>query len=261
MKKSERLIEGVYRYCDRWCERCKYSPYCAVFHDSQPVGAQAEGLWQVDQVQLTLDSVERAFRRTNRLLVRLGSSTQAQADAPPEPSTSQLDKHPLVRRSVQYMDLCRRTLSAARGNFNQACDHTQEHSGFLETGRVVGHLRLALEAVKVLVYDHTMIHVKTRSACRIHLELPQVVDPDQREAALADLAGTASVAWRCLERSMQALHVLYERDVSLHSQIIDLLLLAKRMKQELLAMSPSCQHYAWPSEQMLQRLGQIQQPK
>jgi len=29
----ERMIPGIYNYCDRWCERCAFSRRCRVFRD------------------------------------------------------------------------------------------------------------------------------------------------------------------------------------------------------------------------------------
>ena len=33
--KDERLIPGIYNYCDRWCERCSFTSRCLNFASSE----------------------------------------------------------------------------------------------------------------------------------------------------------------------------------------------------------------------------------
>lgn len=50
-----RLIPGVYRYCDSWCERCRFQQRCRVFRDHQRIeAALASG-----------KSIEEALRSSN----------------------------------------------------------------------------------------------------------------------------------------------------------------------------------------------------
>jgi hypothetical protein len=32
---EERFISGIYNYCDRWCERCRFTAHCRVFATEQ----------------------------------------------------------------------------------------------------------------------------------------------------------------------------------------------------------------------------------
>jgi hypothetical protein len=39
---SSRFIDGIYSYCDAWCERCRFQSRCRVFHDQQLYEAAAK---------------------------------------------------------------------------------------------------------------------------------------------------------------------------------------------------------------------------
>jgi hypothetical protein len=41
MSSAEPYIDGIFNYCDRWCERCEYSGRCRVFAMDRSLAAWA----------------------------------------------------------------------------------------------------------------------------------------------------------------------------------------------------------------------------
>ncbi|HET6881236.1 MAG TPA: hypothetical protein VFI31_13835, partial [Pirellulales bacterium] len=41
-KKKKRFIDGIYNYCDRWCERCAFTERCRVYDMEQKAAADVE---------------------------------------------------------------------------------------------------------------------------------------------------------------------------------------------------------------------------
>jgi hypothetical protein len=39
---SDLFIDGIYNYCDRWCERCAFTARCRLFADEQKFLAEAQ---------------------------------------------------------------------------------------------------------------------------------------------------------------------------------------------------------------------------
>ena len=33
--RNPKFISGIYNYCDRWCERCRFTAYCRVYDTEQ----------------------------------------------------------------------------------------------------------------------------------------------------------------------------------------------------------------------------------
>lgn len=266
MKRREKFIEGIYRHCDRWCERCQYTEYCMVFHDGekQIIAARKAGAGK-DETQLSLEIVGKNFRKTERLIRRMAKKqgidlAAVAAEAANQPETLEevdLDKIPAVKQANDYMLKCRDLLADLREAFNHACDNAQDQASFMEMDDVAEELREVVEAARVLAWDHTMICVKTRSAFRSHTEALAETDEELRDMMLPEADGTASVAYRCLKRSQQALHVVYQWDADLKDAAIDLLVLSEKIVAALVKRIPGCQSYVWPRPSALARLEEI----
>jgi hypothetical protein len=109
---NPRLISGIYNYCDRWCERCRFTDRCLQFledQEAEPPAADAESL---------------AGRVRESLARRLGTITEIARrqhidlrtlEAPSSDAAEKRDRHgqdPLVVSARQYGDLAWRLARA-----------------------------------------------------------------------------------------------------------------------------------------------------
>ena len=103
------LIEGIYNYCDRWCERCPMTAHCAVFvmekaesNNCLSHDLENEAFWQ--QIQNILKTALELLRE---LAQEAGVDLDALILTEDETSRDRLNKeteeHTLVRQAMEYM--------------------------------------------------------------------------------------------------------------------------------------------------------------
>jgi hypothetical protein len=71
MNEKPQFIEGIYNYCDRWCERCDKTAVCRVFYDEQKSKRRQKRRGESgENIESDLKEVSRSFRKVGRLLTR-----------------------------------------------------------------------------------------------------------------------------------------------------------------------------------------------
>jgi hypothetical protein len=118
---NPRLIPGIYNYCDRWCERCRFTDRCLQYledQETEPPAADAESVAGRVRESLArrLGTITEIARREHIDLRTLGASSDA---------AEKRERHaqdPLVVSARQYGDLAWRLaralgpIAAARGD-------------------------------------------------------------------------------------------------------------------------------------------------
>ncbi len=119
---NPRLIPGIYNYCDRWCERCRFTDRCLQYledQEAEPPSADAASLAGRVRESLTrrLGTITEIARREHIDLQTI--------EAPPADAAEKQERHgqdPLVAWARQYGDLAWRLsralgpIAAARGD-------------------------------------------------------------------------------------------------------------------------------------------------
>jgi hypothetical protein len=120
------FIDGIYNYCDRWCERCRFQTRCRLYRDRQRMEQYAEGC--LDKMDLEALHSDEAFeieasappisaRERAEFLEMLAEANRepspeesARIDAADARQTRQRNAHPLSRESMEYATIARRAL-------------------------------------------------------------------------------------------------------------------------------------------------------
>ena len=106
-----RFIEGIYNYCDRWCERCSFTSRCMLYAmEEEDRDDQADHDLDSDAFWEKLTSI---FKQTHEMIARIAEehgvdldsldSQQAQEKASERRARSKTD--PLARSAQQYITL------------------------------------------------------------------------------------------------------------------------------------------------------------
>ena len=188
---SDRFIDGVYNYCDRWCERCPLTARCRLFAMEAEFEAAAESrdpenaaFWEA--LDLTFDQADDEddidFEFDEAELEEIGRQQQE--------IDRQTDEHPLFMASHDYAMRVKEWFDARHERFGaKAADPSQE-------GEAV---RLS-DAVDVIHWYCFQIGAKSARALSTVLEEgPYASDED-----LYDANGSAKVALLGIERSLAA---------------------------------------------------------
>src|SRR5262245_45701799 len=116
MEIEDGYVDGIYNYCDRWCERCAYSRWCRLFAD----GAEREAALDpnmkalLDAAPLPGDIPAPPSREVQELIDELNTSAAQAAHEEPSPVRPEFDRHnhPLAARALSYCEKVHRWLRA-----------------------------------------------------------------------------------------------------------------------------------------------------
>ena len=235
MSSAEPYIDGIFNYCDRWCERCEYSGRCRVFAmekraaiepgDRDPRNGR---FWRI--LGEMLDHAQQMIRQAAQEQgIDLDRQTSV-AGQEPEAQDRFDTPNPLVDAGHEYAKLVDRWFAANRGQFEEKelefsrnldvmspdSSHEQEATRLLD----------ALEVVRWYQYQ---IPVKLARAVSSREEAGPVID----DVLTRDADGSAKVALIAMDRSLAAWAVLRNAFLASEPQdsVLDLLLSLDRLRR------------------------------
>jgi len=182
MEVRDGFISGIFNYCDRWCEACRFTSYCRVFADVARTHASLDPTFKsiMEAPPLPEDVPPPPPRWMQEVFADLNG---AASNAPPPEESSATEPRmaaahePIQARSLEYMSAVQRWL--------------ERH----------GEVSLASprDPGSVVAWYHTLIRVK------VHRALTGLADgaPDEDPP---DHDGSAKVALLAIERSHAAWH-------------------------------------------------------
>ncbi|MCW5898960.1 MAG: hypothetical protein KIT10_06795 [Flavobacteriales bacterium] len=224
---AQGFIPGVYNYCDRLCERCRFVRQCRVgiaemddvgTPDAPIGGGAAEDLRKrlEELMGLTPEDVERDAGKEDDAddAEGLGSDFDP-ADLEPDPAWEkrmeekrrQTDAHPLSHRSHTYMELVHEWLEAHAEEFKRkGLDMYKRPEITLPVGAHTPEMIVLREAIHEIGWFHTMLHVKCRRAVQGKLEDGDWDDDPHQ----SDWNGTAKLALHIVDRCQVAWDMVAE---------------------------------------------------
>ena len=228
------IIDSIHNYCDRWCERCPFVERCAVGLQekkrwSRGSEASDEELWQeVHQ------NFKQALHLLDRMLREAGLDPDEISNEPePEPDPDVLALQQRMReKTILYF----RTIN----------QFFQKHAAFLARHSnefkqpVVQRIPIDLEgwndlgyALEAIRWYAPFIGVKASRAIS-GLELPDAVDDPMQ----SDSNGSAKITIIAIERSLIAWQVVRRHWPELTSELIEILIQLRQLRQEMIALFP-----------------------
>ena len=250
----DRFIDGIYNYCDRWCERCPLTSRCRVFaveaeqfDDPESNDPQNAAFWT---------SLHSVFDQTKQMLIDIAQehgispeeleAAAAEDAADFEEERRRRRRNPLVRRGEAY---------AFRVN-----DWFDEHRDAFELREDLLDLQIRLgqdendpegevvritDALEVIRWYQFQIAVKLSRAVSQRDEASEE-HPDWRRAALDDADGSAKVALLGIDRSLWAWTVLGRAFPELADDILDIQLRLTRLRRDVEEAFPEARAFHRP---------------
>lgn len=224
-------IDGIFNYCDRWCERCPFTMRCRTFAMEQEFErAEQEGRDPEDidwdsfwtRVGLSFDNTPPEwlgeFDDDGGPEFDLGIEFEESADAFERLLDERTDSHPLVQRADDYARATHRWLREHAEGWAAPPAGAPASAADARLREDDVHIG---DALAVIGWYHTLIAVKLNRAVSGLLEndlrdepwkesLPEADEGDEdvdamiREAAAFDAAGSGKVALISIERSIGA---------------------------------------------------------
>jgi len=225
---EERFIPGIYNYCDRWCERCRLTNRCFLYHRESKREAEhlAKGKDPHDWDIVLQDMFAESFQEAKKLLqkhaeeqgIDLNAIDTESIPQPPDPS-----EHPLNVKAHRYTTAAHKFLDKLRNIINEEIED-------INTGNILPQLESAnnIEEIKecfeVISWYHTLIAAKIDRALFSKMEAEQEEDEELADYSQDDADGSAKIAYDGLVKSMDALTTVHEWNRSLHDDVMPLLM-------------------------------------
>ena len=228
---DEGFIVGVYNYCDRWCERCRFAMQCRVYDGISDENGNLKDL----SIEETLEDVSGSFKKTFEMLYDWAEEAGIDLDELSSDSeewkqerqqrTHQIDNHPL---SVATKAYTRMTVAWLKEQLPVLNENLSELNQQIKLGikpeRQLGQGHKIKDAIEVLQFYVHPIHVKTRRALDGLMNGKEYWDhPIQN-----DCNGSAKVALLETERSLIAFETLMN---AIPEQLDDTLIIMAQLEK------------------------------
>jgi len=244
-----KFIDGIYNYCDRWCERCTFTSRCRSYEGTgklttEELDVNNKAFWK---------NVSSNFEKAIKLLHKMAEERGIDLDAISEEETKEYEKrrsaiktatkeHPLFK-------LCKHYQQTVMPFFKKQIDRELVD----KTRELVNHLHMAMVSEEEVV--HTMaglgdceevirwylffIDAKLQRALHGKLE-------GEDHGFRKDSDGSAKVAIIAIERSIGAWTRLYELIPSTEDVTLKALSLLSQLKQKATEEFPGAIHFKRP---------------
>lgn len=250
---EERLIPGIYNYCDYWCARCLFTARCLNYameleraNEAPPRELDDESFGD-ELLDILTDTVEMLREMAEEAGVDL-EALEADAElnaamAEKERRFERLAEHPLATASMAYIKMVDGWFEAAGPAFQTKEDalNAQVRLGLDEAGPAAEAGALA-DAVAVIRWYQFSIHVKLQTALH-HAE-------DEPHPLLADEPrhsdGIAKVALIAIDRSIDAWDTLERLFPQHETETLELLAHLARLRQAAEAGFPDARAFIRP---------------
>ena len=201
-----KYIDGIFNYCDGWCERCPFTGRCRNFSLREAVERRARrrdaenaAFWEA-MTKACGDALADVTRQAESLDPPAPEPMDAEqgnaaCGREPDDRDADVDDHPLARLSDEYLWAAHRWLERRRGHVPAE----------------------AADAVEVIAWYHMFIHVKFTRALSGQMDRADEDDEDDAPVAEqgnpfpSDADGSAKVAIIAIERSFAAWSLVRDR--------------------------------------------------
>ena len=231
------FIEGIYNYCDRWCERCQMTARCFLFATSPKMNEDTNAS-EEEQWEKTMQHVHDSFRITMELIQKYAEENGIDLNAPakgPDPMIANKQRRekakesPLGELSMQYLKLSKKWLDES----NKILSEKQNELIKTELMEIVNRepMQEALDikdALEITGWYTFQIHVKLmRAMTSFKEDLEEEID----ESWPKDSDGSAKVALIGVDRSIGAWGIVLSNLPDQEERILPMLAILERLRR------------------------------
>lgn len=238
------FIDGIYNYCDRWCERCPMTDHCRVFAEENPDRTvddpKNEAFWE---------DIQGSLNRARELLEQIAEERGIEWDEEDLDAIEQRQKeqfaetrnHPLSVHSREYMERAGCWREDNEQVLRKKMEQWQkQYEMNVNRDATTAKAEQLEDVLEVIEWYRSQIHVKLTRALTGQLsEHPP--DDDQTDAA-----GSAKVALMGMDRSIGAWRWLYEQIPEREDSLLDLLADLEKLRKQTEDVFPNARSFQRP---------------
>jgi hypothetical protein len=236
---KEKFIDGIYNYCDRWCERCSFTSRCRNYEGTDKLTGEQRDI----NNQAFWKCISSNFEKAIVLLHKLAAERGIDLDAISEVQTKEYEqRRQLIKiKAKEHLlsKLCKQYQQTVMPFFKKQLDKELVD----KTRELVSHLHMGMKSEEDVVYTMAglgdceevirwylfFIDVKLQRALLGKIENAEREDDNDFQK---DSDGSAKVAIIAIERSLGAWKRFYELMPSSEDMALQALSLLSQLKQK-----------------------------
>jgi hypothetical protein len=233
-REKKTYIEGVYNYCDRWCEKCRFTSNCLLFSQESKISTyeilhngdlsnigevfkkefdeliddsedqDKFGFYDDDEDFLSDDDIEESFK-----------NIESKEDK--EKDELEIAGNPIDELSNEYFRKAHLLVSEIDKKYDQYSFPKEKLND--------PSFKKLHDNFEVVSWFHSLIHVKLKRALGGKNEMEREDDEELKEISKYDMDGTAKIAVISINRSVNSLNNLYNILPEFSTEISELLVL------------------------------------
>jgi hypothetical protein len=232
MATNPKHIEGIYNYCDRWCERCSFTSRCSVFASEEGLSPEEKDITNKAFWDKMGNSFADAISQLQKMAEEHGIIIPADDDAEMKmymtnvkKKSQEMVKHPLIKYSKQYM-------MEARGLLENNIALKQRGETLLQLVEL--GVKDISEAKKEIIQLNEYIEIVSWYLIQIQVKfmraLPTFEDEEGDETYKSDSNGSAKVALIATDRCIVAWQNIMQYLPDAQDDILPLLALLQKIR-------------------------------
>lgn len=254
MTDKPHFIDGVYNYCDRWCERCPLTSRCHLFVIEKHIQAEKKtrpidaGTFWDAMNDLFDEQAPEAFNAFDEFGIEFPDDDEADQDMASrmEARHEAAHEHPLARKSREYASRAKRWLerhaAMLLSNSTPEASDLGEGEANAEQGREPTVINLN-DAIKVVHWYECQIGIKLMRALTQDPDAEEQFDEDPIQN---DANGSAKVSLLGIRRSLAAWHFIRQHMPGQSDELLDFMLTLNRIRRGIQHRFPHAQAFVRP---------------
>lgn len=229
---KKEYIAGIYNYCDRWCEKCKFTSNCRVFSTESKINTyeilhngefpNSEDIFKMEFEDIKENEdefCEEDFRDDDEDF----DFDEEEEDI--IKSFKDKKEYPVEKFAVEYFNKTHSFLKRINDkyNFNKPYLNNREDS----------NNKILFDNLEIISWYHMFIMVKIKRALDGKSGLKIGMDEDDNEIESYDMNGTAKIAAIAVDNSQKALTILLSVLKEFSSEIEGLIVLLGKILNDI----------------------------
>ncbi len=233
VRKKKKFISGIHNYCDRWCEKCRFTDRCRVYHSEQEY--KKEKPYDDSDTEAFFGHLTHIFNEIRQMVEKTAVEMGIDLDQLKEEARNQANEdepaHPMAELAKDYGHTLHNWLKKSRERINQT----------IETLAVISEdeARKLFDALETINWYSIFI------AAKLHRALNKFDDGDE-EFERYDMMGTAKVATIGIERSISAHAIILNHMPEEEDALLGFLTTLEKLRRACYEMFPGAMEFVRP---------------
>jgi hypothetical protein len=229
-------IEGIYNYCDRWCERCSFTSRCAVYENEDGLTPEEKDINNKAFWDKIGNSFAEAIVQIKKIAEERGITLPTEDDAEMKEymanvkkKEQKIEQHPLIKYCNEYMMQARALLKnteALKQNGETLLQLVE--LGVKDMSETKNEILQLNEYFEIVQWYLFQIQVKFMRAFSTFEEVEE--DDEDAETYASDSNGSAKVALIATDRCVMAWQHIMQCLPDVQDDIIPLLALLQKIR-------------------------------